>query len=243
MPFLTSKDIEESFFPSERFAPDANSYPLPSGKEYHGHRPVSGLPTGWKPRKQMEQAHFYYYQLQADGSISARVYTIDIATGSIDDFRGHIRTWISDSSGSDPAFKGSDPEAVEWTCPCFVIIYMDNSGWSFVDQPGDAAKNDSLHFFKDTSNPRIKRIGNGSFFNSRSYDFDRGKGETARCLVVENHHFKGPNGKPRRNGDPEDAFKYDIFFRVKLNTPNESDKELVLVIDPGGKNTGPGGNV
>lgn len=215
--------------------------PVDNPQRYAGSDPTYGKPKYGPPHRKMEQTHFYYVGMGARNALRTLVYEMS-GTSALP--LQQFGSWIADArngGSGTPYKKFSD---VGWRKPGFLVFLIDMPGWSFLEKTDQGVTENRALYFAEVmdSNQNPTSHPNHSFFNARTLDFQSGT-ESFKLLVVENHHLKAA-GKgstkylPRRVGDAEDVYKYDIFLTLAIETGN-ADDVFPIILDPGGRNMGP----
>ena len=144
------------------------------------------------------------------------------------------------------------PNGQIWREPTLIAVFMDNSDWELIDLGrGEAPPSFSLHFHnveirRESDNKPVggNQKKNYSFFNAKNVSIgddllseNRGR----RFLSFENHFnetgIKGKRRKKDANAGFYDHYKFDIFYKV--NYGSGEDDNLLVIVDPGGRNMGP----
>ena len=156
------------------------------------------------------------------------------------DIRNSAKKALEDGIDS---FSASKPKDLEWEEPCILGFILDSERCEFFKSNGKA---NAIHF-PDGSDINVgplevgkkRRINNG-FGNADIMSLNVA-GKKRDLLTVENHHISADDGKARSkanaNNVKPDYYKFDIYFRAKFDEP--SNLSLPMIIDPGGRNTGP----
>lgn len=237
-----SENPIKSGFWSSVTDPDRRTYPGPTGTRYPHFAPSSRIPNGMAT-SEMQGVYFYYFGFDEDNAIFCRIFfTKDLDDGSIP--RDRIGDWIAMSralgSGGSPSmadgFIGWNPNIISWATPSFLVFFMDSDKWRWIDSNIDGiTRNVSIHFPSITKG----KNNNNSFFNSRTEILSLGD-KNLKILVLENHHLSwGSPDRARVTGDGDDVYKFDLYFSIKLDAQPGSSSNLIMVIDPSGRNTGP----
>lgn len=251
MPIETDEEFEAFITAAEKAGRDeegcttdkaAAESEAPGGRKYPGRGTYETWPHTVLPPSKMTLVYFYYFKFQPEsGKIRTMVYEGEISDGKLP--HSTISTWITDArKGGTPAMvKTRNPNNVGWNGPCYLVFFMDNESWQLWEKEavlrGDVSvrPNHSLYF----STTQTGKKKNETFFNAETVEINI-SGELVNVLSVENHHLrpdKGDAPERRDNGDPDDEYKFDIYYRVSLDP--EQNERLTMVVDPTSRNTGP----
>ena len=247
MPILTKRQLIDFTEKSAEFlnnsrvtkkniAGYAGTYPAPYGRRYTGIAPYLA------PEKEYDDpshVSFFYLKIEPNGVLNCRVYQDD----NFSDLDGKIGSFIEDARRDNPTLPSQrDPNDVKWDRPTYVALFLDNPGWNLIDIPvprdGDVFPSASLHFLEIEG----YSIANSSFFDAENRGVDvqldiTGAKERVRYLCCRNLHLIPQTGDVRpAELKNRDNYKFDVFFSLDIE---ESESTLLLIIDPGGHNTGP----
>ncbi|MDA7787743.1 hypothetical protein N8940_00735 [Sphingomonadaceae bacterium] len=230
-----------------------NSYRAFDDRRYFASPPCLGSPLKDKDRE-FTALCFYYLKFDESGELTCHYYVEENRDES-DEPKPYSDPYLSldtfvkdktkDAQSGNPNSQSRDLDGQKWNEPSMVAVYLDNKGWDLMDitLPNGNSASFSFHFHDikvrrerdDRHAHRDVKHRNWSFFNARNHDLGGG----SRYLSVQNHHNKAHYRGPRRdNPQYEDAYKFDIFYKVKL--AGSEDKSIIVIVDPGGRNTGPG---
>lgn len=188
------------------------------------------------PPSDMKKIYFYHFDVTDEGEFQAEL-TVHIRNSQ--DIDSQIQDIVN--SQANTTFEStSNIDEVKWDDYCYLVFFVNNSGWDHIDYEG---ANFSLHFFAFKDSSGIEYHANRSFFGARELKVSRQADGTRhrKVLVVENHQ-RYPDGTPREKGAAADNYKFDIYYRVPFKPPlmvGENEKKMTIILDPGGQNTGP----
>ncbi|MEM6475431.1 MAG: hypothetical protein AAF687_04625 [Pseudomonadota bacterium] len=223
-------------------------------------REYLAVPPGADPSSEnpdFEALTFFYLKIRKGGELIARTYSkgSDDAPYTLDDMQKFIDNSIKDARSRTPSEPSQSPEGTNWNSAGFVGFFLDNEDWRLRERDFGDGKARSVSFnvqkavAKRADNSSVFGDGethqNWSFFRARNYTIEDGSG--MQYLVVENHHNRTDEEMVRRSASDHpktfDEYKFDLLFSAKLlieeGATNTDKKELLIVVDPGGRNTGP----
>ena len=186
----------------------------------------------------IKKLYFYYFLIDTvgpvsdDGTISHKGFSSALANpwdGDDAPLLNQIANWIGgDTTGQ---IANSDLDELVWDGPCVVAFAVNLPTWKFFEHPQRSA----LQFPGGTSGGKTFH-DNQTFHDAR---FDTAAGH--RILLANNRHLlpDGSGPRPKVNPKPDDDYKFDLFFQVRLDKGKGKFGELTVTVDPGGKNLGP----
>ena len=202
---------------------------------YPGDQTFDPLPASVDPRPNMECTYFYYFGMSSTNKMRTFLYE---TSGTKQLPTSDLENQIADAIAGGPKSNSKNIDNVSWNKPSFLAFFFDIPNWEFLGDDGKS-QNRALYFL-ETGYEGNQTDCNETFFEAETVAVKVGSKE-CRLLVVKNFHFKAAKGadryKPRVAGDREDHYKFDIFVQIPIE--HDSGKKLTLVIDPGGRNTGP----
>lgn len=200
------------------------------------------------PQVEFKWTALYYFGKEGGNKIQFYQYFKDTYPMSDDD----IARWIDDAKadGSE-AEKNKGITDISWDKkPGEILFCVDVDDWEVLQENGN---NRSLYFVEiedsSSSGPnKFKANRNHSFFDAVNREISDSTGQRHILTSVKNYHLKAPDGmgsgagkyKPRKNGEGEDLYKFDLYVRAKIKTLNNREKQsMIVILDPAGRNTGP----
>ena len=232
----TDKDLLDQLERARKRSNDKDNDPRwgEIARRYPGDRTFDGKPSEVANRA-MEYTYFYYVGMSPRGSLRTLLYSKG-GTPSLP--VGDLEGWIRDAKGAASQATLREIDDVHWEGPSYLVVLIDMPNWHLLGDDG-SGQNRAVYF--------LETISRGKPTNRNETVFEAVTvpvvvdGTTYRLAVAKNYHLKAERGanryRERRGGDPDDHYKFDVYVRIPLE--HDSDKKLTLVVDPGGRNTGP----
>ncbi len=225
------------------------SYPGPSGRVYRYYPPSHPYPSNFpKPMgtEIRDNLTFYYMSFDEHSSLTTRIFTGTVGARG---YAQSITDWIK-RARQNSWVASDDIEEHKWKAPGRLAFFLDDPAWALLDLNigGTVFGSNSLHFAHEEA-PKLvldkedQPTSNESFFNARNEQV-LGGSTHERFIIVDNYHLtrdcEEPTCvRPRKKSDKPDNYKYDLYYRAAVRGILPKDKRLTIVIDPGGRNTGP----
>lgn len=246
-----------------RWVNGKKEYRGPGDRIYQSDPPCLPLQKGPSDETEFQELQVYYVKFLADGSVSTTIHKQDISIRSNDKVRDYLdaqmKKIVPEIRSGQRTSTQNDPDSSDWNKPCLIAVFLDHPAWKLVPISLNGVKTRSFSFHlhdvrtrkkgSNTDLSRLQKRSNWSFCNARHHEIDLDVDleqadaaiENIEFLSVENHHLTATTkGKRRNDKGWIDHYKFDLFYTLPVAG---TTKSLMIIIDPGGKNTGPGGNV
>jgi hypothetical protein len=129
---------------------------------------------------------------------------------------------------------------LQWASISYVVVVIDSSAWNIAVRSNGGA---SVEFEEDLA---TGVLGNHSFFDAWVEPIDTPSFAQRDAVIFINHSKRDVAGTELGVGLPKgqvekQKFKFNLFCDVTTTSGEEewTDGKIVVMLDPGGENTGP----
>jgi len=219
--------------------------------------PPCGNPDNNSPPPKFQMMAFFYLKIQNSSKITIRYYEKPFKRRgySKDEMNTFVDEKVAESRAAGPDADSIIPDEISWNFGGYVGFFLDNEEWNVIDIRDRRIGQRSLSFHVQNAvalEDDDSDIVVGNYQEHRNWSFYRAENiklisdDTGRYVFVENHHNEIHVKNRRRDQDSTgiDKYKFDLAFEATVqDEAGEGDvadkKRLLMIIDPGGRNTGP----
>lgn len=228
MGFVSISYLENLVSQQIRSTPLGTNHDIYDNRLTHPHPPV---PFQYVPRR----IYFYYLTLDADAAPTAEHYRWDNKDSSgawipitEADLPSLVTNLVANARGNKdkPAPHGQNFIDVIWKHKSYIVILIDEDGWSFHTRAGGQTA--------ATFNVDKGSTPNHSFFDAFDLRLQIG-GKDRHAIAFINHMKRNADGDDIQDGEEQD-FVFDGYVDVKYRGASDF---LTVILDPGGTNQGP----